>query len=90
VNQWHHVAATFNGSTLSLYADGALVNSMPFSGAIPNSNQSTWLGIGGSYDVFSGTMDEVRIWNVARTQAQIQAAMNTEVPAGTTGLTCLL
>jgi hypothetical protein len=72
---------------VALYVDGIPVTSTPFSGSVPNSNESTWLGIGGSGDVFSGTLDEVRIWNVVRTQAQIQAAMNTELATGTAGLT---
>jgi hypothetical protein len=36
--------------------------------------------------MISGVMDEIRIWNVARTQAQIQAVMNTSVPTNATGL----
>ena len=32
---------------------------------------------------FNGIMDESRIWNVARSQAQIQGAMNTELTSGT-------
>src|SRR5439155_15541923 len=37
---------------------------------------------------FNGTMDEVRIWNVARSAAQIQAAMGSALPnpASQTGL----
>ena len=31
-------------------------------------------------------MDEIRVWNVARTQAQIQASMNTSVPTNSAGL----
>ena len=35
---------------------------------------------------FAGAMDETRIWNVARSQAQIQASMNTEIAFPTAGL----
>ena len=31
-------------------------------------------------------MDELRIWNTARTAAQIQAGMNLQLPGGTAGL----
>ena len=31
-------------------------------------------------------MDEVRVWNTARTQAQIQASMNTPITTATAGL----
>ncbi len=33
----------------------------------------------GNNEYFNGKMDEVRIWNVARTQAEIQANMNKEL-----------
>jgi hypothetical protein len=45
--------------------------------------------IGNRYDNvtgLNGTLDDVRIWNVARTQAQIQATMNTELLGTETGL----
>ena len=32
---------------------------------------------------FAGQLDEVRIWNFARTQAQIQASMGYEITSGT-------
>jgi hypothetical protein len=86
INQWHHVAATFNGSTLALYVDGVVVGSTPFGGSIPVSGQGFTLGSHPGYEFFNGTMDEVRIWNTARTQAQIQAAMNTEIMPGTANL----
>ena len=35
---------------------------------------------------FAGTLDEVRIWNTARTAAQIQAAMGTQIAVPTAGL----
>jgi hypothetical protein len=34
----------------------------------------------------AGTVDEVRIWSVARSQAQIQGSMNTEMTSPTTNL----
>jgi hypothetical protein len=37
-------------------------------------------------EYFSGRMDEVRIWNVARSQAQIQAGMSAVVPPASSGL----
>ena len=35
---------------------------------------------------FAGTIDEVRIWNAARSQAQIQGSMNTEMTSPTANL----
>lgn len=72
-NTWHHVAFTYNGTALIVYLDGAEVGQAALSGAL--------LVTGGGYFVLSepnypyiGTIDELRIWDVARTQAQIQSA----------------
>ena len=40
----------------------------------------------GNPGFFQGQLDEARIWNVARTGAQIRANKNSETPAPTTGL----
>jgi hypothetical protein len=86
INQWHHVAVAYDGSTLSLYVDGNLVSSTGFSGNIPVNADNIMLGNDPGYNFFNGTLDEVRVWNVARTGPQIQAAMNTEISATTANL----
>jgi hypothetical protein len=96
VNTWVHVACVFDGSQtgnanrLKIYINGVL-QTLTFSGTIPATvatNASTLnLGsAGGTASYWSGNMDEVRLWSVARTQAQIQASMNTELCGSTTGL----
>jgi hypothetical protein len=78
VNQWTHLAVTYNGSLLRLYENGVLVSSSVQSGNILTSSNALQIGgdsIFGQY--FAGGIDEVRIYNVALTAAQIQADMNT-------------
>lgn len=75
-NAWHHWAGTYDASTSvqCLYRDGVLlatnVAAQPYQG-------SGQLYIGREpFDnpaCFAGAIDEVRIWNVARSQAEIQA-----------------
>ncbi|MFT3932109.1 MAG: T9SS type A sorting domain-containing protein [Chitinophagaceae bacterium] len=89
MNAWHHLAATYDGATMKLYIDGILKNSVAQTGLIATNTNALSLGnqIGFSSEYFGGAADEMRIWNVARTQAQIQAAMNAEFdPAAQTGL----
>lgn len=85
-NIWHHIAITFGGGTYKLYIDGILVNST--SGAVPLSN--TFECIVGAMgqtinppfkplNYFDGSMDELRIWNVALSSDQIHKMMNQEI-----------
>jgi hypothetical protein len=69
---WHHVAVTYNATTLAmnLYTDGILVatNTAP---AYTEGLLEIGRYNGGYY--FDGSIDEVRIWNVERSAAQILA-----------------
>ena len=68
-------------TTVKLYVDGTLDGSGNFSGVTVNTSSSNFQ-IGMRVDgvnSFEGDIDEVRVWNVARTQAQIAADMNAEL-----------
>ncbi|HPI54596.1 MAG TPA: LamG domain-containing protein, partial [Chitinophagaceae bacterium] len=89
-NSWHHLAATWNHvsgtTTLKIYVDGALVNSTTCN---LNLNLSTPSYIGG--DIISpkfgpGSLDEIRVWNYARSAAQIASSYNTPIANVQTGL----
>ena len=79
-NTWSHLAATYDGATMRLYVNGVQVASRAQTGAILTSANPLQIGgdsIYGQY--FSGMIDEVRVYNTALTQAQIQADMNTPI-----------
>ena len=82
-NTWTHVATTYNGSTLRLYINGVQVSSLNTTGNMTVS--SDMLRIGGSPSLgsqyFAGLIDEVRVYNRALSQAEIQADMNTPIGA---------
>ncbi len=70
---WHHVAATYNGSTMKLYIDGNEVGSQAKSLTIPDSSRDMFVGAswggreqGKSRGYFQGQLDEVRISDIAR------------------------
>jgi len=76
-NVWHHVAAVFTGSKLLLYVDGVLEDENDLGGTYKIKNSDIDCGIGNANDGFSwrilnGLLDEVRIWNVARTQTELK------------------
>ena len=72
VDEWHHLAATYDGATIQLYLDGAPAGSQAHSGDVTDVN---YLFIGAWTGTFQGTIDEVRIWNVARSQQQIVSTL---------------
>jgi hypothetical protein len=79
-NTWTHVAVTYTGTQLSMYINGALASSTPATGPILTTTTPLRIG-GNSYaaEFFPGLIDEVRIYNRALTQAEIQTDMTTPI-----------
>jgi hypothetical protein len=83
LNAWSHVASTYDGATLRLYVNGALVSSAAASGSLAASTGVLRIGGNGVWpEWFAGLIDEVRVYNRALSAAEIQSDMNTAV--GTT------
>jgi hypothetical protein len=73
--QWHHVAYTFDRTTHILYVDGVMVASSTATGDERTPN-TVWLGtVDGSAELYTGLMDEVRVWSSARAPADIEKDM---------------
>jgi len=69
LNRWYHVAAVYNGTHIKLYVDGVLRSTTTASGTLNNpSPLKIGSGDGGVVPpyFFNGTIDEVRIMNIAR------------------------
>ncbi len=81
LNQWTHIAATYDGTDSKVYVNGSLVSTKTIGLPIPTNNYP--MGISGDPGdtrfTFRGHLDEVRVWNKALTQAEIQANMNCEI-----------
>jgi len=85
---WHHVAMTWQQNTINgfrSYLDGALVDQRTSSNTpLPLFPSGLYGAIGGQWFVGGvseptlGSLDEVRIWNRALCQEEIQARMNCE------------
>lgn len=79
---WHHIAGTYDGSAVKLYVDGE-----PVAGAGSTTSDIEYEGTGdlfiGAYTTtsycFSGTIDEVRIWDGALTADEIFYSYNNEI-----------
>ena len=78
-NIWHHVALTRSGNLFTIYLDGTNVGS--FTSAVNISSPGPLLlgkdNPDNSY--MNGSLDEVRLWSVARTQAEINDNMYCEI-----------
>jgi hypothetical protein len=87
---WHHIAVTYDNNAalkFKVYIDGVLDGNQNTTVAV-NTSATGGFQIGRRNDAinyFDGIIDEVRVWNVVRTQTEIQSAMNSEfcaIPAG--------
>ena len=91
--RWHHIALTWDGSTVKVYVDYVLDKKTDNSdreysksGTIDYTGTATWMGGYGTYDPnnggrkYPGLVDEVRISNVALTPGQfLRLVPTTEV-----------
>lgn len=81
---WYHIAAVKNGNRYALYINGVNVANNNY--ALDRSTRNHFT-IGGLYKgnaaqkFFNGQIDEVRIWNAARTVNEIRSYMCKKVPA---------
>jgi Bacterial Ig domain/Concanavalin A-like lectin/glucanases superfamily len=93
IGEWTHIALVHGGGILSAYKNGELVGSMPSgltrqptTGALPtlqlggviNNAQRNW--------TFHGEMDEVQLWNVARSATEIGQDMSAPLTGAELGL----
>ena len=67
---WNHIAVTYDNSNQKLYLNGVLLSTLSQTGSIPTGAKDLFFG-----ELLSGNLDEIRIWDVALTQAQIQEMM---------------
>jgi gliding motility-associated-like protein len=77
-NQWYHIAGTYDGSFVRYYVNGCLVIQQAWTGPLVTNNlQACIANISSSPygEGFNGYIDEVRIWDIARTATQIKQNM---------------
>jgi hypothetical protein len=87
--QWHHGVVTFDGSILRLYIDGVQIITSSTS-STPETVGNHPLKIGANSrtadDIFTGSLDEVGVWNRALTTTEITNLMNNGIFSTTNGL----
>ena len=82
LNAWYHIAGTVDSKNgaMKIFVDGTEVASRSFGGDNIHVDKAPLLiGSWGEGKGFTGQMDEVRIWSIARTQEEIRETMNTSL-----------
>jgi len=80
-NTWTHVAATYDGSQLRFFLNGAQVASVLVTGSYQVNSNPLWIGGNAVYgEHFQGKLDDVRIYNRALSATEIQQDMAIAVP----------
>ncbi len=76
-NANYHLAGTYDKQNIKLYINGELLSTRAENRNIQNGTTEAVIGADSGEKLFfyNGMIDEVRIWNVARTQSQIQLTM---------------
>ena len=95
LNKWYHIAGVIDAKrdVMRLYINGVEVGRTDFKGQESFYKSRKPLRIGWTHEEerptqspFVGLIDEVRIWNVARTEAEIRSDMNSQLKGNESGL----
>ncbi|MEQ8715239.1 MAG: LamG-like jellyroll fold domain-containing protein, partial [Cyclobacteriaceae bacterium] len=87
--QWHHVAVVYDplaSPDMTLYVDGDEDGSADFASSLNTANSYT---LGATFSIgsfFDGSIDELRIWSVAKSEIEIQNNRFKELVGNDTGL----
>ncbi len=83
--RWYHVAGVWDRTNINLYLNGILLTNANYAGMSLATN-SGGIGLGSAGEYLNGRLDEVRIWNVARSASELRDAMHMQLTGTETGL----
>jgi hypothetical protein len=95
ISEWYHAAMVVNrdDNTFKLFLNGIEENSMDITGigsidvnSYFEIGDNMWIDTGQHGHHWDGLIDEVRVWNVALSEIEIQSNYNTELSGSETGL----
>lgn len=78
--EWHLYTVTRSGTTYTFYVDGVSLGTTSSSLTIPDANAPLTIGQAEGVGFFDGRLDDVRIYDRALSQAEVQALMPAAVP----------
>lgn len=83
-NSCHHIALVKSGSSINIYLDGSMLTSVALGNSFANGTRlymGIFPGSSASTSNWQGLIDDVRIWDTARTPQQIIEGMNAVSPS---------
>ncbi|MCD4817689.1 MAG: LamG domain-containing protein [Candidatus Cloacimonetes bacterium] len=91
LNCWNHLAAVYDNSTLKIYVNGIEKTQAGSGNIVYSVFDNVNIGRrGGTYHpntlLYEGLMDEIRLWNVVRTEQQIRENMNLSLTGNEIGI----
>ncbi len=92
MGEWYHVAATYDGNQMKIYVNGILENTTAVTGNLTTSGLPLFLGVYhgiwgyGEPIFYNGVLDEIRIWNIVRSESEIYENMYSLIPDNTPSL----
>jgi|GEM_PF-2352455 len=79
-NEWHHIAATYDGKVIKLYLDGVLNNYRIYDDESPMISDDANISLGkvdGANNAgYDGFLNDLGIWNAALTKRQIESLIS--------------
>jgi hypothetical protein len=82
-NIWTHLAVTYDGTTLNIYRNGTQTASTPTTINPQTSTNTLQIGASQWGEYFPGAIDDVRIYNRALAQSEIQTVITSSTPTPT-------
>jgi hypothetical protein len=87
--EWMHIACVLDGTMKRIYVNGELDASAAYTFDVKITSNPLIIGASSplaDQGFFAGMIDEIRVWNIPRTQTQITEGMNAATPPATLGL----
>ena len=78
-NRWYFVAFTWDGNSIRLFVNGELIGRHQYSKPLIVDSNPLTIGLDGpgNYEYFKGRMDELRIYNRALSQSEVEQLYST-------------
>jgi proline iminopeptidase len=90
IGKWYHVAGVYDGTAVTIYVNGTRIGGQDIAGQMSIDNSDLFIGKGdpefSSGEYFHGVLDEIRLWNVARSPEEIRATLTTPLTGKEPGL----